>query len=187
MRAGPTRPSTPHPRLSRRVRILNWDLWPLHAPPTPAKLSSMFVSHVTRVSLPFETAADRFGNVVGDLAGLAHGAYREGEKVQARIGTGNPVLAKRVFLEIGQAARTSRELIVPVSWRATSTPHLFPRMDAQLTLAPATDDTTQVSFSGSYSVPFGPVGEFFDEALLHRVAKQTVENFVERVTGALIG
>lgn len=147
----------------------------------------MFVSHVTRVSLPFEAAADRFAHISGDLAGLVHGAYREGEKLQTKVGTGSPMLAKRVLLEVGQAVRTPTELTVPVSWEATSTPHLFPRMDAQLALAAATDETTQVSFSGSYSVPFGPIGEFFDEAMLHRVAERTVKNFVERVTAALVG
>jgi hypothetical protein len=145
----------------------------------------MFVSKVARVLVPFDEAIARVSSYLDNLAGWAHGAYRAGEQVQTRLGTGNPVIAKRVLLEIGQPTRTPRELKVPIAWRATVTPHLFPRMEATLVLSPATDNATHITFAGTYSVPFGTVGEFFEETLLHRVAERTVENFVEQISEAL--
>ena len=40
--------------------------------------------------------------------------------------------------------------------------------------------------SCSYTVPLGSIGQIFDDALLHRVAEATIENFVNRIAEALV-
>jgi hypothetical protein len=62
---------------------------------------------------------------------------------------------------------------------------LFPMMTAELRLTRVGDDVTQIRLSGSYAVPFGSIGQIFDDAVLHRVAESTVQNFVLRVADAL--
>ncbi|NOY55329.1 MAG: hypothetical protein GXP34_05005 [Actinobacteria bacterium] len=147
----------------------------------------MFVSYFSQVPVPFDIAVERLEPVLGELGGWAHEAYRNGEKLRARIGMGKvaPMIAKTVVLETATPERGLDSLIIPVSWRATGAPMFFPMMRADLHLLRVSKDTTQIRLSGSYTVPLGSIGQIFDDALLHRIAEGTIENFVNRIAEAL--
>jgi len=148
----------------------------------------MFVSYLSQVSVPFETAVERLEPILGELGGWAHEAYRNGEELRARIGVGKtaPVIAKTVVLETAPPERGPDVFIIPVAWRATGAPILFPMMRADLQLQLVSKESTQIRLSGSYTVPLGSIGQIFDDALLHRVAEATIENFVNRIAEALV-
>jgi hypothetical protein len=74
---------------------------------------------------------------------------------------------------------------VPLEWWATGTPALFPRMEAELTVADMGGDLTQVRFQGSYEPPLGTVGRILDRTLLSRFAEASVKDFVDRVIAIL--
>jgi len=147
----------------------------------------VFVSYLSQIPVPFDVAVQRLQPVFADLGGWAHEAYRTGEILHAKVGPGKavPILAKTVVLETGEPEHTGDMFAVPISWKATGAPMLFPMMTAELRLAKVGKDTTQIRLSGSYAVPFGALGQAFDDALLHRVAESTVQNFVLRIAEAL--
>jgi len=147
----------------------------------------VFVTYMSQVQVPFEVAVQRLEPVLTDLGGWAHEAYRSGELLRAKVGPGRtvPMLAKTVLMEIGQTERHLDTFAVPIAWRASGAAMLFPEMTAELRLVRATENITQIRLAGSYSVPFGSLGQMFDDAILHKVAESTVENFVTRVADAL--
>jgi hypothetical protein len=148
----------------------------------------VFVSYLSQIPVPFELAVQRLEPVLADLGGWAHDAYRTGEMLRAKVGPGRsaPMLAKTVVMEVGTPDRGPDMYVVPIAWQATGAPMLFPMMDADLRLVRVSAGATQIRLQGSYSVPFGSLGQMFDDALLHRVAEGTVENFVHRVADALV-
>jgi len=147
----------------------------------------MFVSYFAQVRVPFDIAVERLEPVLGELGGWAHEAYRNGENLRAKIGVGKvtPMIAKTVVLETAVPERGPDIYIIPIAWRATGAPILFPMMRADLELLRVSKNTTQIRLSGSYTVPLGTIGQIFDDALLHRVAEGTIKNFVDRIAEAL--
>jgi hypothetical protein len=147
----------------------------------------VFVSYLSQIPVSFDIAVGRLEPVLTELGGWAHEAYRTGEILRAKVGPGKaaPVLAKTVVLETGEPEHVGDMFAVPIAWKATGTPMLFPMMTAELRLTKVAHDTTQIRLSGSYAVPFGALGQVFDDALLHRIAESTVQNFVLRVADAL--
>jgi hypothetical protein len=147
----------------------------------------VFVTYLSQIQVPFDVAVQRLEPVLAELGGWAYEAYRTGELLRAKVGPGRttPVLAKTVVMETGEPEYGHDLFTVPIAWKATGTPMLFPMMTAELRLAGVSDGTTQIRLSGSYSVPFGSIGQIFDDALLHRIAESTVQNFVLRVANAL--
>jgi hypothetical protein len=53
-----------------------------------------------------------------------------------------------------------------------------PVLDADLRLAPAGEQLTILTLTGSYRPPFGRAGEALDRVVMHRVASATVRNFL---------
>jgi len=147
----------------------------------------VFVTYLSQIPVPFEVAVQRLEPVLAELGGWAHEAYRTGELLRAKVGPGRsaPRLAKTVVMETGEPEHGHGLFTVPIAWKASGTPMLFPMMTAELRLSKVGDDVTQIRLSGSYSVPFGSIGQIFDDALLHRVAESTVHNFVLRVADAI--
>ncbi|HLG92131.1 MAG TPA: hypothetical protein VKY15_04020 [Acidimicrobiales bacterium] len=115
------------------------------------------------------------------------GARVEGERLRAKVGPpGWPaVLSKTVELRCGQPRAHGDALVLPFSWTASGAPCLFPRLDADLELAPLGPARTQVSLRASYRPPAGRLGQGVDRLLLHRVAESTVRAFVSTACAAL--
>jgi hypothetical protein len=149
----------------------------------------VFISFFSQVPVDFDSAVARLEPVLGDLGGWAHEAYRNGERLRARVGVGRgaPFIAKTVVMEMGEPEKAADTYTIPISWRATGAPVLFPMMRADLHLVRVSRTVTQIRLSGSYTVPLGSIGQIFDDAVLHRVAESTIENFVRRVAEALTG
>jgi hypothetical protein len=140
------------------------------------------------VDCPVETVRRRLLADGGrSSAGAAERAYREGEVLRARVAppTWPAVCAKTVELAFGAPRTRGDATVLPLSWRATGTPGLFPRLEADLEVGPLGPDRTQLRILGSYDPPAGLLGALADRVLLHRVAEATVRGFLARLAEAV--
>jgi hypothetical protein len=146
----------------------------------------VFVYYFVYVDRPFRNVERELLERFEELGAWASAAYRDGEDIRARLAVGNtPVLAKEVSLHVGEPIRAHAHTTVPLMWDATGSPGLFPRMLADLIVAPLGSSRAQLTFRGSYDPPLGPVGEALDRAVLHRVAESSVKAFMDRIALAL--
>lgn len=146
----------------------------------------MFVYYFVYVDRPFRNVERELLERFEELGAWASEAYRDGEDIRARLGVGKtPVLAKEVSLHVGEPIRAHAHTTIPLMWDATGSTGLFPRMLADLIVAPLGSSRAQLTFRGSYDPPLGPVGEVLDRALLHRVAESSVKAFMDRIASAL--
>lgn len=146
----------------------------------------MFVYYFMNIETPFDEVERRVLAALGGLAPIADAAYREAEGIRARIGIGvKPMLAKTVRIDVGSPLRGATESAVPLTWEATGTPGLFPRMEADLVIASLGPDLTQLSLRGTYKPPLGGLGRALDRTVLHRIAEASVKSFVDRVASLI--
>jgi hypothetical protein len=151
----------------------------------------VFVQDFVVVERPYDEVAER---LVGDAKGILGEAFTasqaEGERLRVRVGlAGWPdAFAKTVELSPGPIRlRPEGGLLLAFSWQAVgSTASLFPRLDADLDVAPFGTDQTVVSLGGRYVPPAGALGRVADELVLHRLAGSTLRAFLnglaERLT-----
>lgn len=147
-------------------------------------MNMMLLHDYAYVSVSAERVCDRI--LAGDgewLAPLAAAAMSEGDALRLRIGPvgGLPMLAKTVSLQVGEPMRRDEVTVVPLTWRATATPGLFPVMSADLEVAPLDAELTQLTLRGRYEPPLGAVGRRLDRLLMHRVAEASVRSFLARL------
>ncbi|MDH5373110.1 MAG: hypothetical protein OEX97_09225 [Acidimicrobiia bacterium] len=146
----------------------------------------VFVYYFVYVDRPFRNVERELLDRFEELGAWASAAYRDGEDIRARLAVGKaPLLAKDVSLQVGDPIRAHAHTTIPLMWDATGSPGLFPRMLADLIIAPLGSMRAQLTFRGSYDPPLGPIGEVLDRALLHRVAEASVKAFMDRIALAL--
>lgn len=143
----------------------------------------MFVQYYGTVERPFADVERRLLDLGDALSAPADSAYRLGERLGVKIG--GVGVAKTVLLDLKTPMRGDGTTSVPLEWWATGTPGLFPRMEAELTVADVGGAFTQVRFQGTYQPPLGPVGRVLDRALFGRFAEASVKDFVDRVIAIL--
>lgn len=147
----------------------------------------MFISYFVHIDGPFEDVEGRLLALVERLDGLAAEAYREGEAIRAKVGVGreHQLGAKGVHIAAEHPLRGPLETRIPITWEASGTPGLFPRMEGDLLLAAVSPDLTQLALHGTYHPPLGALGRSLDRKLLHRLAELSVKGLVDRIAGAL--
>jgi hypothetical protein len=145
----------------------------------------MFTYYFVEAPGRFEEVEPALLEILDGLPEAADVAYRHGEELRSRIGPGSSPIAKAVRLDVGRPDRQDGQLTIPLTWKATGTPGLFPRMDADLVLAAVGPERAHLEFRGSYQPVLGPVGWVIDRTLLHRVAEASVKGFVDRLAAAL--
>lgn len=145
----------------------------------------MFVHYATFVHVPLGTVERRLDALNANLYEWAGVAYREGESLRARVGPSDDGLAKEVKLEIGPREVQRKGLVYPIRWVATGASSLFPTMTGDLVLSHAGSIGTRISFEGTYEPPMGPLGKVVDRIALRRLAESTVQNWVDRISGAV--
>ncbi len=92
---------------------------------------------------------------------------------------------KLVRVRVGVAGRRGSRLRIPLAWEAESGRRVFPRFDGTIELEPMSAARAQLTLTGSYEVPFGPLGALADASALRRVAEASAEELVERIATGL--
>jgi len=149
----------------------------------------MFVRYYLELPLPFEEVEEAILRSPPDwIPGVAREAEARGELLLAEVGVGSPGhrVEKQVQIELGKPFRLASKTVRPMEWRATGAEILFPSLEADLEVAALGGNRTQVSVSGRYRPPLGPVGNVIDRALLHRVAEATIKDFLDRLGETLM-
>jgi hypothetical protein len=90
-------------------------------------------------------------------------------------------IRKKVDVEFGEPVTAGSWTEIPVSWHARSVPQLFPVMTGKIELAPVDGRNTRLTVCGMYRAPLGDLGEFLDDALMHKVAEATVKDLAESI------
>jgi hypothetical protein len=147
----------------------------------------MFVQYYGEVARSYDDVVARCPLVLAQLEGWAQSSYRDGEAIRAKVGSRGEgsLVAKAVHLRVGKVVESSDARRVALTWEATGTPGVFPKMDAELVTARVGDEMTQVKIQGQYAPPLGGFGRLIDQAFLRRVAEATTKELVDRVVEEL--
>jgi hypothetical protein len=146
----------------------------------------MFVGDEVVLDVSFAVARARLADLIGNklLRSASEDAYGAGITGQARVGALG--LYKVVRVHVRQLAQTGGRAGVAIRWEATGPGGgLFPTLDADIVLVPATGQTTLLSLAGVYRPPLGPLGMALDRPALHGVAAATVRNFLGRLAAGI--
>jgi len=146
------------------------------------------------VNQPFERVQNALRN---DAAGIFKAATSSaGERVSAlgaqlRVRVGVLEVATQVRIEVGPATSEMSSpwgyeiAVFPLQWQSSSSPSLFPRMQAKLQVYPLSSRETQLDFEGTYDPPLGLLGDAVDALVGHRIAEACALRFVQDVAALL--
>jgi hypothetical protein len=149
----------------------------------------VFLKESVDVSRPFEAVQGRFLGDGSWFVPFATEAEEDGEALYFRVGPSwaNMQAARQVRVTVGRPHGLGDAIVVPLSWRASALPGLFPVLEGELVVAPLDPERCRVTLAASYVPPLGEVGRQLDHVLLHRVAHSTVRAFLDRVADHLEG
>ncbi len=150
----------------------------------------MFVREVVQLPVGMDAARTRLANLIrgGTLMAAAQQAYADGITGRLRVGPlgAAPALSRLVEVSFRDPVSHGDQELLTLRWRAVGPGGaLFPVLDADITLTPADDKTSELRLDGVYRPPFGAAGAGLDRAILHRVAAATIRAFVTEVADAI--
>jgi len=121
------------------------------------------------------------------LSDLAQDSVSAGARLSADVGLnlGPRRIHRPVDVLLGAPIRLSGATVLPVTWVAHTRACLFPRLEADLEVAPMGARRSQLAINVRYQPPLGTVGVVADRALLHRVAEATIKDFMDRAAQRL--
>lgn len=144
----------------------------------------MFVEYSADVEVPEATSVELLASHASDMEGFGAAAYRHGESLRSRVGPGT-LLAKEVIISLGAPVISRHGTAFPVRWRATGAEALFPRLDGELWVDARPEGGSRISLRATYRPPLGTVGSIVDRLVLARIARTTIENWVDRIVAWL--
>jgi hypothetical protein len=148
----------------------------------------MFVGDEVVLDVSFTIALARLvslsrGSLLERASEDAYGAGLTGLMRAGALG-----LSKLVRVQVRELAERDDSAGLAIRWEATGPGGgLFPVLDADIRLLPASEQAAVLTLAGAYRPPFGSLGEALDRAILHRVAAATMRNFLGRVAAAITG
>ena len=146
----------------------------------------MFVGDEVVLDVSFAVARARLADLMRNklLRSASEDAYDAGSTGLARVGALG--LGKVVRVQVRELAEKGGRAGIAIRWEATGPGSgLFPALDADIVLVPATHQTTLLSLAGVYRPPLGPLGVALDRAALHGVAAATIRSFLGRVAAGI--
>jgi hypothetical protein len=155
---------------------------------------AVFVEEVALIDCPFEDVARRLESQLSELLAAAAdetaaaGKTRDldgGLVLKVAPASWPEALAKTVVVRTGPVRRQTSSLLAALSWEPANAASLFPRLDADIEVAPCGTSETSLTLRGRYEPPAGPLGRQIDKLVLHRVAEATVRAFLENVADEL--
>ena len=135
----------------------------------------MFVAHDLELGVPFAAARPRLMELVASraLADASQVAYEEGLAHVPSASRARPAPLMRV--RSLRPAHSADRVTAGLRWEAIGVPGgLFPVLDADLTLAPASPQAARLSLTGVYRPAFGYLDDGLDPAATGQVADTMV-------------
>lgn len=146
----------------------------------------MFLRAFVEIGIPASAAGPVLRRLSHALVeSFAQEAMDHGHTVLAEVGSSRWGLRKQVQIELGDPVEMPSRTWLPLTWKPTGPERFFPVLEGELEAAPLGNAVTQIGLSARYKPPFGLVGTTLDRMFLHRVAEATVQDFVQRVAGAI--
>ena len=134
----------------------------------------MFVATDIEFGVPFVTARPRLMELIAGraLADASRAAFDEGLAHLAHLAQpGRPSPARLMRVQSLPPAHSQDRVTAALRWEAIGAPGgLFPVLDADLTLTPASAQATRMSLAGVYRPPFGYLNIDLDPATTGQVA-----------------
>lgn len=148
----------------------------------------MFIQDFQLIDRPYDDVVTRLRAHATDVLTDAVGtAQQEGEHLRARVGPSSwpSPLAKTVEIRPGPLRSHVDGVIQPFTWDSPRATSLFPRLDADLEVAPFGTERTQVTLRARYEPPGGLAGRGVDQLVFHRIAEATLRSFLLQLCAAL--
>lgn len=102
-----------------------------------------------------------------------------------RYQQGGRHIERTIEVEVGPVQRFAYGVSVRLDWRAARHSELYPELEGHLRVERKDPAGARLRFDARYAPPAGQVGAVVDRAVMHRVARASLEDFVDRVTAAL--
>lgn len=105
------------------------------------------------------------------------------EELRFEIGGG--AITRRVRAEVGPLIGGAEQLRVPLHWKASEHPSLFPVMEAELHVSDVEGRRIELRLVGEYRAPLGAIGDLADALAGRRVAENSLRRFLTEVASRL--
>ena len=149
----------------------------------------MFIRYYLELGLPLDQVAGAlFADPTSWVPGLVRETDDRAKQLLTEVGFDvgeSRRIDREVEIQVGTPREFGTKTLLPISWTPRGSELLFPRLDADIEVAPLGAGRTQLSMSARYRPPLGVVGKALDKALLHRVAEATIKDFVDRMAERL--
>jgi hypothetical protein len=133
-----------------------------------------------QLQVPFERARQA---LLRDISAVLADGPADGSamfaELSAELGHAG-TMRQRVEIRVRSVRVAASEASWGLWWRAMDHPGLFPVFHGQLRLTPDADGTT-LSLVGEYEPPLWVLGRFGDGLIGHRLARQSLEGYLERL------
>ena len=151
----------------------------------------MFVRAEAQAQISLSLAQARLANLAraGWLLSASQGAYGAGAAHLGPTDRPGPVRGKSrlVNVHFRDLAADGGPAYLAFRWETIGPGgELFPTLDADIALSPAGEHATTLTLAGVYRPPPGNLGGELDQVVLRRVAKATIQTFVNRIAEAII-
>lgn len=147
----------------------------------------MLVSYTIQMDIPFEEASHAIlAKPERWLPSVATAAQDRERQLLAEVGfeVAHVRLGRQVEIELLNLERSPSKVVLLIRWKAHRAAGLFPVLEGSIEVSPS-GHGSQLAVSGEYQPPGGAVGRVSDRAVLHRIAKATVKDFVQRTVAVL--
>ena len=147
----------------------------------------MIVSYTTRMDISFEEASHAILSQPERWLPSVAAAVQDTERqLLAEVGfeVAHVRVEKKVEVELLHLEQSPSKVVLLIRWKAHRAAGLFPVLEGSLEVSPL-GGASQLEVSGEYRPPGGAVGRISDQAVLHRIAQATVEDFVKRIAVVL--
>jgi hypothetical protein len=157
----------------------------MDAAATSADRGCRHIERYAYVERPYEEA---WVWLAGHLSSLGDPLPGGGRAVELRIRPAGVEVTRPVRLHLGGLVCGADRARATLEWVDAAHPHLFPRLEAMLEIAPVPNDEapfTQLGIVARYRPPFGPLGAIGDRLVGADVTDAALTLFLDQLAGAV--
>jgi len=156
----------------------------LNSPSVLAMMAAMELHFETTIERPHEQVAALLR--AGPEAWLPDIQLDQGQRtVEIAVEEAGRRFGRRVRVTTGAAQPFGYGVAVPISWQAVRHANLYPELHGALRLDRIEGHRCRLRLDARYEPPAGRLGAAADRAVMNRVARNSVQDFFDRIVGRL--